>query len=102
MTLAMKYVDDVVIGAPYILTDDLITSLNIKKVVHVMSREDKVKVEFEEVDPYAAAKANNIYVELPPVENDMTLEDIAERVAANKAAFQSKFDARKAKQDHYF
>ena len=35
MVLAMKYVDDVVIGAPYIVTDDLIKSLNIKKVVHV-------------------------------------------------------------------
>ena len=35
MALAMKYVDDVVIGAPYIVTDDLIKSLNITKVVHV-------------------------------------------------------------------
>ena len=40
MALAMKYVDDVVIGAPYIVTDDLIKSLNITKVVHVRSRED--------------------------------------------------------------
>ena len=43
MALAMKYVDDVVIGAPYIVTDDLIKSLNIKTVVHVQSREDQVK-----------------------------------------------------------
>ena len=43
MALALKYVDDVVIGAPYIITKDLITSLNIKKVVHVQSREDQVK-----------------------------------------------------------
>ena len=40
MALSMRYVDDVVIGAPYIVTDDLIKSLNIKKVVHVTSRED--------------------------------------------------------------
>lgn len=40
MSLAMKYVDDVVIGAPYVITDDLLKSLNIKKVVHVLSRED--------------------------------------------------------------
>lgn len=40
MALSMRYVDDVVIGAPYIVTDDLIKSLNIKKVVHVRSRED--------------------------------------------------------------
>lgn len=40
MALAMKNVDDVVIGAPYIITDDLIKSLNIKKVVNVRTRED--------------------------------------------------------------
>ena len=35
MCLACKHVDDVIIGAPYIITDDLITSLNIKKVVRI-------------------------------------------------------------------
>lgn len=77
MALAMKYVDDVVIGAPYIITDDLLKSLNIKKVVHVLTREDKVKPEYQGIDPYEVAKAKGIYVELPAVNNDMTLEDIA-------------------------
>ena len=40
MALAIKDVDDVVIGAPYIITEDLIKSLDIHKVVHVQSRED--------------------------------------------------------------
>lgn len=57
MALAMKNVDDVVIGAPYIITDDLIKSLNIKKVVHVRTREDKVKPEYEGVDPFEVPKA---------------------------------------------
>ena len=35
MALAIEDVDDVVIGAPYIITEDLIKSLNIHKVVHV-------------------------------------------------------------------
>ena len=80
MALAMKYVDDVVIGAPYIVTDDLIKSLNIKTVVHVQSREDQVKPEHSDIDPFEVPKAQNIFVELPPVENDLTLEDIALRV----------------------
>ena len=46
MVLACKYVDEVVIGAPYILTKDLVTSLNISEVVHVESREDAVLPEF--------------------------------------------------------
>lgn len=36
-TLACKYVDDVVIGAPYELTRDLINALNINKVVHIVN-----------------------------------------------------------------
>ena len=56
MALAMKYVDDVVIGAPYIVTNDLIKSLNIKKVVHVRSREDQVKPEFQDLDPFEIPK----------------------------------------------
>ena len=102
MALAMRYVDDVVIGAPYIITEDLITSLNIKKVVHVRSREDQAKEEFRDVDPFKVPKAQNIYVELPPVENDMTLEDIAQRVQNNRASFEKKFKSRKAKQDDYY
>lgn len=42
MVLASRYVDDVVIGAPYILNDDFLTSLNINKVVYVDTDEDEV------------------------------------------------------------
>jgi len=43
MALSCKYVDDVVIGAPYIITLDLLKSLNIKKVVVVKNtNEDPV------------------------------------------------------------
>lgn len=51
MTLACKHVDDVVIGAPFILTKDLISSLNISAVVHVTDTdEDVVKDEFLDID----------------------------------------------------
>ena len=40
MTLACKHVDDVVIGSPYILTADLIKSLNIKKVVKITDTDE--------------------------------------------------------------
>ena len=102
MALAFKYVDDVVIGAPYIINEDLIKSLNIDKVVHVLTEEDRVKPEFAHVDPYLEAKNQGIYVELPAIENDLTLEKIALRVAKNKASFEKKFTNRKAKQDSYY
>jgi ethanolamine-phosphate cytidylyltransferase len=43
-------VDDVVIGAPYIITDDLIKSLAIEKVIHVVTAEDPVKPDFKDLD----------------------------------------------------
>jgi len=42
MVLANRYADDVVIGAPYIVSADLIKSLNIKKVVRAITKEDEV------------------------------------------------------------
>jgi glycerol-3-phosphate cytidylyltransferase-like family protein len=42
MVLACKYVDDVVIDAPFIITEDLIKSLNINKIVNFVTEEDKV------------------------------------------------------------
>ena len=51
MTLACKHVDDVVIGAPFIITTDLIKSLNIKKVVKIVNTtEDTPKKKFQNID----------------------------------------------------
>lgn len=51
MTLACKHVDDVVIGAPFIITKDLITSLKINKVVVITdTAEDTVLKEHKDID----------------------------------------------------
>ena len=47
-------------------------------------------------------RAQGIYVQLPPVANDITVVDIARRVQAKEGAFQAKFNAKKAKQDDYY
>ena len=90
MALSLKYVDDVVVGAPYIITEDFLLSLNIKKVVHVLTDEDRVKTEHRNIDPYTIPKEQNIYVELPKIANDLTLEQIAKRVEKHRVAFEAK------------
>jgi ethanolamine-phosphate cytidylyltransferase len=40
MLLACKYVDDVVVEAPYIITEDLVKSLNIRIVANVLTDDD--------------------------------------------------------------
>jgi len=102
MALAIKYVDDVVIGAPYIITEDLVRSLNIKKVVHVETAEDQVMEHHRGIDPYAVPREQGIYVELPKISCDLTLEIIAQRVAENRAALQHKFQKKLASQDDYY
>jgi ethanolamine-phosphate cytidylyltransferase len=61
MALSCRYVDDVVIEAPYIITEDLIKSLNISKVIHVVTDEDAVSKEHSQIDPYSVPKQMGIY-----------------------------------------
>jgi glycerol-3-phosphate cytidylyltransferase-like family protein len=40
MLCSCKHVDDVVIGAPFVITEDLLRCLNIKKVISVINTEE--------------------------------------------------------------
>lgn len=101
MTLACRYVDDVVIGAPYEISEDLIKSLNISLVVAPNTKEDSVMEEFCDVDPFAAAKQLGIYKEYD-LETDMTIEIIAERVVQNREKYRAKYENKKMIQDQYY
>lgn len=63
MVLACRYADDVVIGAPYEISSDLIKSLNIKTVVAAKSNEDEVLEEYSSIDPNRIAKEMGIFKE---------------------------------------
>lgn len=65
MCLACKHVNDVVIGAPYILTEDLIQSLKISKVIKFGNcDEDPVQSKHQDIDPYKVAKDLNMFEEI--------------------------------------
>jgi len=78
--LACKYVDEVIIGAPYFLTADLIKTLNVSKVVKFDTDEDRVLSEHAGTDPYKIARESCILVQMSRPDNDLTLEMIAQRV----------------------
>lgn len=95
MCLACKHVDDIVIGAPFIITKDLLTSLNIKKVVKIVdTAEDTVMKKHEKLDQFAEAREAGILEEVTINDAfyDITTEMLAKRVLDNKAEFQKKFD----------
>ena len=94
MTLACKHVDDVVIGAPFMITEDLIQSLNIKKVVTILdTKEDQVLKKYRHLDPFEVPRnlkmLNEVKISDPFY--DLTAEKIAQRVYQNKSAFELKF-----------
>ena len=80
MTLACKYVDEVIIGAPFILTSDLINTLNIQKVIEIPTTDDTVLNEFKHIEPLKIAKDKGILVSLEAEEGALTIAKIAERV----------------------
>jgi ethanolamine-phosphate cytidylyltransferase len=57
MALSCRYVDEVVIGAPYVITADMMTALNIGTVVHVNTEDEKVLEQYADIDPYEVPKA---------------------------------------------
>lgn len=91
MTLACKFVDDVVVGASYQITKDLIKSLNIKKVVHARSNEDQILEEHRNIDPNQVAKEMGIFEEFD-LDTDVTVETIAQRVVDNREKYKAKYD----------
>lgn len=101
MLCSCKHVDDVVIGAPFIITPDLIKSLNIDKVITIVdTAEDTVLDEFQSIDQYAVAREQGILEEISISDSfyECTTELLAERVFLNKEAFELKF-AKKSKSE---
>jgi ethanolamine-phosphate cytidylyltransferase len=73
MTLACKYVDEVIIGAPFILTADLINSLNISHVIYIPTVDDMVLKEYKHIDPFAVAKEKDILITLEEDPEELTI-----------------------------
>lgn len=76
MVMANKYVDDVVIGAPYQINEDLIKTLNIHTVCDSKVKQDEPQAEFASIDTYELPKKNGNFQEID-TGCDMTLETIA-------------------------
>jgi ethanolamine-phosphate cytidylyltransferase len=102
MVMACKYVDDIVIEAPYVITEDLIKSLNINKVVNVSSEDDSVLLEHAKVDQFEVPKRLGIYEELNQNPDELTVSKIAHRVAKNKEALELKFQKKSKSESAYY
>ncbi|KAL2620396.1 hypothetical protein R1flu_000601 [Riccia fluitans] len=98
--LACRYVDEVIIGAPWEVTKDMITTFNISLVVHGTCAEPN-DLKNGEVDPYHAAKAMGIFklIESP---RDLTTSTIIKRIVSNHDAYKKRNETKVLSEKKYY
>ncbi|GLI58512.1 hypothetical protein VaNZ11_000248 [Volvox africanus] len=92
--LSCKYVDEVIIGSPCVMTDDLIKTFNISTVVRGSISETSMLGPVEP-ERYAFPRAEGIFCELRSP-SDITARNIIHRIVDKRTAFEER-NARKVK-----
>lgn len=99
--LGCRFVDDVLIDAPYEVSPDMVASLNITEVVHGTRSDDIGISRDNEGERYRYPKAAGILAVIDSP-SDFNLGHIVQRISINQETFQAKFDRKmKAEQDYY-
>ena len=98
--LALKYVDDVVFGAPEIITEDLIHNLNVDVVIQFITPKMKDGKCDKEEKIYEAAKKLGKLKEVE-ISGELTNDTLAERIWENKEQYIKKFIIKSAKVDEH-
>jgi len=84
--LACRYVNQVIIGAPYEVTKEIIDQFKVNVVVHGKTSVMKTK---DGQDPYAYPKELGIFVQVDSG-NPLTTVDIVERIIRNKLEYEQR------------
>lgn len=95
--LACKYVDEVIIGAPYSVTDDLLNGgFNISAVVHGKTNVD---LDTNDEDPYRIPKERGIYHEVEGSKfSHITTQTIVDRIISRRQAYEERNRKKQAKE----
>uniref|UniRef100_A0A4W3KJI1 ethanolamine-phosphate cytidylyltransferase n=1 Tax=Callorhinchus milii TaxID=7868 RepID=A0A4W3KJI1_CALMI len=92
--LACRYVSEVVIGAPYSVTADLLDHFKVDLVCHGKT---EVMVDKDGADPYAEAKQRNIFKTIHSG-NELTTDHIVQRIIKNRLLFEARNQKKEAKE----
>ncbi|KAF5202671.1 Ethanolamine-phosphate cytidylyltransferase [Thalictrum thalictroides] len=98
--LACRYVDEVIIGAPWEVSKDMITTFNISLVVHGTVAEDN-DYQMEKCSSYAVPTDMGIYrlLESPL---DITTTTIIKRIVSNHEAYQKRNEKKAESERRYY
>ena len=98
--LALKYVDDVIFGAPERITEDLIHNLNVNVVVQFITPEMKEGKCSKEEKNYEVAKKLGILKEVE-VSGELTNDVLSDRIWENKEQYIKKYIKKITKVDEH-
>ena len=98
--LALKYVNDVVFGAPEVITEDLIHNLNVDVVIQFITPKMKEGKCDKEEKIYEAAKKLGKLKEIE-ISGELTNDTLSERIWENKEQYIKKFIIKSAKVDEH-
>ncbi|KAF3437288.1 hypothetical protein FNV43_RR20041 [Rhamnella rubrinervis] len=98
--LACRYVDEVIIGAPWEVTNDMITTFNISLVVRGTNSENNFSLSGEG-DPYSVPKSMGIFKLLDSPSN-ITTTSVAQRIIANHDAYKKRNAKKSASEKKYY
>lgn len=82
--LSCRWVDDVVMGAPFIITQELIDSFGIHYVVTGSVRDS------HDIDTYELPKKLGIFKEIPSPKSDLTTSKIIQRIILNMQKYEER------------
>ncbi|KAM4692630.1 ethanolamine-phosphate cytidylyltransferase [Rhinophrynus dorsalis] len=92
--LACRYVAEVVIGAPYSVTADLLDHFKVNIVCHGKT---EVLPDKDGSDPYAEPKRRGIFRTVDS-ENSLTTDDIVQRIIKNRLEYEARNQKKEAKE----
>ena len=102
--LSLRCVDDVIIGAPWMISEDMVKSLRLDVIVEGTQKKsdeyENINKTFSE-DPYAVSKKLGIYVQIQS-KFDLTNEVLVRRILENRNHYIKKYTNKKAKEDDYY
>ncbi|OIV93610.1 hypothetical protein TanjilG_04842 [Lupinus angustifolius] len=96
--LACRHVDEVIIGAPWQITKDMITTFNISAVVHGTVAEKSLH---SESDPYEVPISMGIF-HLLQSPKDITTTSVAQRIMANHEAYMKRNAKKTLSEQRYY
>lgn len=98
--LGCRYVDDVLIDAPYIISPEMIASLNIAEVIHG-SFSDDIGNGNRDIDRFKYVKEAQIYSEIRSPTN-FGIGNIINRIQENHQTYQAKIAKKKKAENEYY